>query len=69
MLIRVLRVLLGLGSVLSALGMVILTMSLGGGAMGLCSGLVKFRRLVVFVFHVVFSFWPTHCGYTYRRPQ
>jgi hypothetical protein len=37
MLTRVLRVLLGLGSVLSALGMVILAMSLGRGAMGLCS--------------------------------
>jgi len=51
MLTRVLRVLLGLGSVLPALGMVILAMSLGRGAMGLCSGLMKFRRLVVFVFH------------------
>ena len=49
MLTRVLRVLLGLGSVLFALGMVILAMSLGRGAMGLCSGLMKFRRLVVFV--------------------
>jgi hypothetical protein len=63
MLIRVLGMLLGLGGVLFALGMVILAMSLGRGAMGLCSGLMKFRGLVVFVFHVVFSCWPANCGY------
>jgi hypothetical protein len=55
MLIRVLRVLLSLGSVLFALGRVILAMSLGGCTMGLCSGFVMFRRLVVCVFHFVFS--------------
>jgi len=69
MLIRVLRVLLSLGSVLFALGMVILAMSLGGCTMGLCSGFVMLRRLVVCVFHFVFSRWPTNCGYTQRRPQ
>jgi hypothetical protein len=69
MLIRVLRVLLGLGSVLFALGMIVPAMRLGSGAMGLCCGLVMFRRLVVCVFHFVFSRWPTNCGYAHRRPQ
>jgi len=54
MLACVLRVLLGLGRVLLALGMVVLAMRFGGGAMRLCRGLVMFRRLVVFVFHVGF---------------
>jgi len=62
MLIRVLRVLLSLGSVLFALAMLILAMSLGGGTMGLCSGFVMFRSLVVFVFHVGSSRWPTNRG-------
>jgi hypothetical protein len=39
--------LLGLGRVLLAFGMLIPAMRLGGGAMGLCGGLVKFGRLVV----------------------
>lgn len=51
MLMRVLRVLLGLGRVLLTLGVLILAMSLGGCTMGLCSGFVMLRRLVVFVFH------------------
>jgi hypothetical protein len=60
MLIRVLRVLLGLGSVLFALGMVILAMSFSGSTMGVCSGFVMFRRLVMCVFHFIFSF--SHVG-------
>jgi hypothetical protein len=63
MLIRILRVLLGLSSVLFTFGMVILAMSFGGCTMGLRSGFVMFRRLVVLVFHVDFSCWPTYCGY------
>lgn len=51
MLMRVLRVLLGLGRVLLTLGVFILAMSLGGCTMGLCSGFVMLCRLVVFVFH------------------
>lgn len=39
-------------SVLLALGMVILAMSLGGCTMGLCSGFVMLRCLVACVFHV-----------------
>jgi hypothetical protein len=36
--------------------------SLGGRAMGLRRRFVMLRRLVVFVFHVVFSCWPKNCG-------
>ena len=54
MLACVLRVLLGLGRVLLALDMVVLTVSFGGGTMGLRRGLVMFRRLVVCIFHVDF---------------
>jgi hypothetical protein len=53
MLACVLRVLLGLGGVLLALGMVVLAVRFGNGTMGLCCGFVRFRRLVVRVFHVV----------------
>jgi hypothetical protein len=35
----------------------------GSGTMGLCRGFVRFRRLVVRVFHVVFSGWPTNLGW------
>jgi hypothetical protein len=52
MLIRVLRVLLGLGGVLFALGMVILAMRIGRRTMGLCSRFVMFRCRHVFVFHL-----------------
>ena len=62
MLIRVLRVLLSLGSVLFALGMVILAVRLGGGTMGLCRRFVMFRRLIVCVFHFDFSCWPENFG-------
>ena len=55
MFVRILRVLLGLGSVLFALGMIILAVSFCGCAMGLCSGFVMFRRLVMRVFHFNFS--------------
>ena len=55
LLVSVLRVLLGLGRMLLALSMVILAMRLDSGTMRLCSGLVKFRRLVVCVFHFDFS--------------
>ena len=54
MIIRVLRVLLGLGRVLLALDMVVLAVSFGGGTMRLCRGLVMFRGLIVCVFHVDF---------------
>jgi hypothetical protein len=37
-----------------ALGMVILSVRVGGCAMRLCCGFVLFRRLVVFVLHGVF---------------
>jgi hypothetical protein len=67
MIIRVLRVLLGLGGVLFALGMVILALRLGGCTMRLCSRFVVFRGLAVCVFHVDFSCWPTNFGYPQRR--
>ena len=54
MFVRILRVLLGLGSVLFALGMVVLAVSLSGCTMRLCSRLVMFRRLVVLVLHFKF---------------
>jgi hypothetical protein len=54
MLVRILRVLLGLGRVLLALGMVVLAMSFCSGTMRLRGGLVMFRSLVVFVFHFGF---------------
>jgi hypothetical protein len=44
-----------LGRVLFALGVVILTVRLGSGAMGFRRRLVMFRRLVMSVFHFVFS--------------
>jgi hypothetical protein len=56
MLVCALRVLLGLGRVLLTLGVVVLAVRLGSGAMGLRRRLVMFRRFVVFVFHLVFSF-------------
>ena len=69
MLVCILRVLLGLGSVLFALGMVVLAVRFSGRTVGLCSGVVMFRRLVVRVFHFNFSCWPTNCGYPQRQPQ
>jgi hypothetical protein len=54
MLIRILRMLLGLSSVLFALSVVILAVSLGGCTMRLRCRFVMLRRLVVGVFHVVF---------------
>jgi hypothetical protein len=42
--------------------MLILAMSLGGCTMGLCSGFMMFRSLVVFFFHVISSRWPTNRG-------
>jgi hypothetical protein len=55
MIIRVLRVLLGLGGVLFALGMVILAVRIGRCTMGLCSRFVMLRCRHVLVFHVKFS--------------
>src|SRR5271170_6454990 len=55
MFVCVLRMLLGLGGVLLALGMVILAMRIGSSTMGLRCGFVMFRRLVVCVFHFDFS--------------
>ena len=54
MLVGVLRMLLGLSRVFLALGMVVPAVRLGGSAMGLCCGLVEFRRLIVCVFHFDF---------------
>jgi len=61
----ILRVLLGLGRVLFALGMVVLAVSFGGGTMGLRRGLVMFRRLVVCIFHGDFLV----LAETFRQPQ
>jgi hypothetical protein len=47
--------LLSLGGMFLALGMVILAVGVGGSAMRLRCGFVMFRRLVVFVFHGVSS--------------
>ena len=55
MLACILRVLLGLGRMLFALGMVVLAVSFGGSTMRLCRRLVMFRRLIVRVFHFGFS--------------
>ena len=64
-----LRVLLGLRRVFLALGVVVPAVSLGGGTMRLCRGFVKFRRLVVSVFHIVVSSWPKNIGGLQKRPQ
>jgi hypothetical protein len=69
MFVCILGVLLGLGSVLFALGMVVLAVSFSGCTMRLCSRFVMFRRLVVRVLHFNFSCWPTNCGYPQRQPQ
>jgi hypothetical protein len=50
-----LRLLPSLGRMLLALGMVILVVRIGGGAVRLRGRLVMFRRLVVCVFHGIFS--------------
>ena len=55
MIAGVLRMLLGLGGMLFALGVIVLAVRISGGTMGLRCGLVKFRRFVVCVFHVIFS--------------
>ena len=69
MLICILCVLLGLGSVLFALGMIILAVSFCGCAMGLCSGFVMFRRLVVCIFHFVFLMLADELRQFQMRPQ
>jgi hypothetical protein len=46
--------LLSLGGMFLALGVVILAVRIGGSAMRLRCGFVMFRRFVVFVLHVVF---------------
>jgi hypothetical protein len=69
MLVGALRVLLGLVRIFLALDVVVLAVSLGGGTMGLCRGLVMFRRLVVCVFHVEFSCWPKNLGGLQKAPQ
>jgi len=48
---RAFRLLLGLLGLLLALRVIILRVMFGSGAMRLCRSLVKFRRLVVCVFH------------------
>jgi hypothetical protein len=62
MFVRGLCVLLGLGRVILALGMIIPAVSVGSGPMGLCCRFVVFRRLVVCVFHIDFPYWPTNLG-------
>ena len=62
MLVCILRVLLGLGRMLFALGVVVAAVSRGSGTMRLRSGFVMFRRRVVCVFHVEFSCWPKNLG-------
>jgi hypothetical protein len=69
MLMGILRVLLGLVRMFLALGVVILAVSVGGGAMGFCRGLVMFRCAVMGVFHVVFSCWPKNLGGFQKAPQ
>ena len=61
MFVCVLRMLLGLGGVLLALGMVILAMRIGSSTMGLRCGFVMFRRLVVIFLHGVFSLLAEEC--------
>jgi hypothetical protein len=51
MLVCVLRMLLGLGGVFLAFGMVVLAVRIGCSTMGLCCGLVMFCRLIMCVFH------------------
>lgn len=62
MLAGILRVLLGLGRIFLALGVVVTAVSRGRGTMRLCCGFVMFRCLVVCVFHVEFSCWPKNLG-------
>jgi hypothetical protein len=50
-----LRLLPGVGRMLLALGVIILSVRIGGGAVRLCGSLVMFRSLIVFVFHGVIS--------------
>src|SRR5580700_1699805 len=69
MLICILRVLLGLGGMFLALGVVVAAVSRGCGTMRLCRGFVMFRRRVVCVFHVEFSCWPTTIGRLRKAPQ
>jgi hypothetical protein len=54
--------LLSLGGMFLALGMVILAVGVGGSAMRLRCGFVMFRRLVVFAFHGVSSLLPKNVG-------
>jgi hypothetical protein len=62
MLVCILRVLLGLGRMFLALGVVVAAVSRGCGAMRLCRGFVMFRSRVVCVLHFEFSCWPKNIG-------
>ena len=62
MLACILGVLLSLGSVFFAFGMIVLAVRIGGGTMGLRCGLVMFRRFVVCVFHLISRRWPKNIG-------
>jgi hypothetical protein len=53
----VLRMLLGLGGMFLALGVIVLAVRIGGGTMGLRCGLVMFRRFVVCLFHLISRCW------------
>jgi len=69
MLVGILRVLLGLGRMFLALGVVVAAVSRGRGTMRLCCGFVMFRRCVVCIFHVKFSCWPKNLGGLQKAPQ
>jgi hypothetical protein len=69
MLVCVLRVLLSLSRMLLTLGVLILAVSVGSGAMRFCRGFVMLRCLVVCVFHADFSYWPENSGGLQQRPQ
>jgi hypothetical protein len=62
MIAGVLRMLLGLGGMFLALGVIVLAVRIGGGTMGLRCGLVMFRRFVVCVFHLISRRWPKNIG-------
>jgi hypothetical protein len=62
MIAGVLRMLLGLGGMFLALGVIVLAVRISGGTMGLRCGLVMFRRFVVCVFHVISRCWPKNIG-------
>jgi hypothetical protein len=69
MLVRSLRVLLGLVRMFLAFGVVVAAVSCGRRTMRLCCRLVMFSSLVVCIFHVEFSCWPKNLGGLQKAPQ